>query len=56
MRSLYERSRRLHFLPFPATMPGMDTTPVSLLERGRDPSDQEAWARFVRLYTPLIYY
>lgn len=34
----------------------MDTTPVSLLERVKDRSDQEAWARFVKLYTPLIYY
>lgn len=34
----------------------METTPVSLLERVRDRSDHEAWTRFVRLYTPLIYY
>jgi RNA polymerase sigma-70 factor (ECF subfamily) len=30
-------------------------TPVSLLERLRQPSDPEAWRRFVSLYTPLIY-
>lgn len=34
----------------------MQETSVSLLERVRQGSDQEAWARFVRLYTPLIYY
>lgn len=34
----------------------MDTTPVSLLERVRQGSDQEAWSRFVKLYTPLIFY
>ncbi len=33
----------------------MTTTPVSLLERLRRPCDPEAWARFVALYTPLIY-
>jgi RNA polymerase sigma-70 factor (ECF subfamily) len=27
-----------------------------LLERLRQPTDQEAWAQFVRLYTPLLYY
>lgn len=32
-------------------------TPVSLLDRLRsDPNDQQAWARFVNLYTPLLYY
>jgi RNA polymerase sigma-70 factor (ECF subfamily) len=30
-------------------------TPVSLLERLRQPFEPEAWARFVALYTPLIY-
>jgi RNA polymerase sigma-70 factor (ECF subfamily) len=30
-------------------------TPASLLERLRLPSEQSAWDRFVRLYTPLIY-
>src|SRR5690242_20425775 len=34
----------------------MHTTPVSLLERVRQPTDQEAWSRFVQLYTPLIFY
>lgn len=33
----------------------MTTTPVSLLERLKQPVDQEAWSRFVELYTPLIY-
>jgi RNA polymerase sigma-70 factor (ECF subfamily) len=32
----------------------MDTTPATLLERLRRPADQEAWARFVRLYTPVL--
>lgn len=31
-------------------------TPVSLLERVRRPADQDAWSRFVQLYTPLIFY
>lgn len=34
----------------------MHTTPPSLLERLRQPDSQEAWTRFVKLYTPLIYY
>ena len=34
----------------------MDSTPVSLLERLRQPSDTLAWDRFVRLYTPLLYH
>ena len=34
----------------------MHTTPPSLLERLRQPGDQEAWERFVELYTPLIFY
>jgi RNA polymerase sigma-70 factor (ECF subfamily) len=33
----------------------MHPTPVSLLERVRQGSDQEAWYRFVKLYTPLIF-
>ncbi len=33
----------------------MTRTPVSLLERLRRPTDQEAWARFVALYAPLIH-
>jgi RNA polymerase sigma-70 factor (ECF subfamily) len=34
----------------------MHTTPPSLLERVRKPDDHQAWARFVDLYTPLIYF
>lgn len=34
----------------------MNTTPVSLLEQLRRPTDEEAWARFVALYTPLLFY
>src|ERR1700733_4527290 len=34
----------------------MHTTSVSLLERLRQPSNHEAWSRFVRLYTPLLHY
>src|ERR1700730_12188334 len=30
-------------------------TPASLLERLRRPGDAHAWARFVELYTPLLY-
>jgi len=33
----------------------MTATPVSLLERLRQPNDPEAWGRFVALYTPLVY-
>jgi len=33
----------------------MTQTPVSLLDRLRQPFAAEAWARFVALYTPLIY-
>jgi RNA polymerase sigma-70 factor (ECF subfamily) len=33
----------------------MNTTPASLLEQLRHPNAQEAWKRFVRLYTPLLY-
>src|SRR5262249_43390328 len=32
----------------------MNTTLPSLLERLRQPVDQEAWERFVHLYTPLL--
>ena len=35
---------------------GLNTTSLSLLERLRTPGDQEAWLRFVRLYTPLLYH
>jgi RNA polymerase sigma-70 factor (ECF subfamily) len=34
----------------------MTRTSASLLERLRRPGDEAAWARFVQLYTPLIYY
>src|SRR5262245_39503669 len=33
----------------------MTPTPPSLLEKLRSPDDAEAWARFVRLYTPLLW-
>jgi RNA polymerase sigma-70 factor (ECF subfamily) len=33
----------------------MTQTPVSLLERLRQPFEAAAWGRFVALYTPLIY-
>ena len=33
----------------------MHTTPISLLERLRQPSEEAAWGRFVELYTPLLY-
>jgi RNA polymerase sigma-70 factor (ECF subfamily) len=34
----------------------MHTTSPSLLERLRQPTDDADWRRFVRLYTPLLYY
>lgn len=34
----------------------MHTTPVSLLERLRQPTARGDWERFVQLYTPLLYY
>src|SRR5438105_7898615 len=34
----------------------MNTTPLSLLEQLRRPAPSEAWQRFVRLYTPLLFY
>src|SRR4051812_43509906 len=33
----------------------MHTTPVSLLEQLRQPTSADAWERFVRLYTPLLF-
>jgi RNA polymerase sigma-70 factor (ECF subfamily) len=33
----------------------MDSTPVSLLQRLRQPAAEDAWARFVDLYTPMLY-
>lgn len=32
------------------------TTSLTLLERLQSPQDAEAWDRFARLYTPLLYY
>src|SRR5438067_9239364 len=34
----------------------MDITSASLLERLRQPGEQEAWNRFVKLYTPFLYH
>ena len=34
----------------------MNTTSASLLERLRQPEEAAAWPRFVRLYTPLLFY
>ncbi|HBI41593.1 MAG TPA: sigma-70 family RNA polymerase sigma factor [Planctomycetales bacterium] len=34
----------------------MSDTPASLLERLRDPDAEEAWVRFVELYSPLLLY
>lgn len=34
----------------------MHTTPLTLLERVRQPTDQAAWSSFVALYTPLLLY
>jgi RNA polymerase sigma-70 factor (ECF subfamily) len=34
----------------------MHTTSVSLLQRLRQPGEQQAWKKFVDLYTPLLYY
>lgn len=36
-------------------MPSSVDTPGSLLERLRRPGDEEAWQRFVHLYTPLLF-
>ena len=36
-------------------MPSSVDTPGSLIERLRQPGDEEAWRRFVRLYTPLLF-
>ena len=33
----------------------MNTTPVSLLEQLRQSPDEAAWARFVHLYSPLLF-
>jgi RNA polymerase sigma-70 factor, ECF subfamily len=34
----------------------MNSTSVNLLKRLREPHAEEAWQRFIDLYTPLIYY
>lgn len=34
----------------------MDTTSETLLNRLRLPADEEAWTRFVSLYTPLLFF
>src|SRR5262245_49975988 len=34
----------------------MHTTSETLLKRLRQPTDQQAWQRFVLLYTPLLFY
>ncbi len=34
----------------------MTTTSITLLERLRRPDDEQAWARFVELYAPLLFY
>jgi RNA polymerase sigma-70 factor (ECF subfamily) len=34
----------------------MDRTSATLLDRLRQPGDTEAWARFVHLYTPLLFH
>lgn len=34
----------------------MDTTSVSLLHRLREPDQEAAWERFVKLYAPLIFH
>src|SRR5437588_831842 len=34
----------------------MHTTSGSLLERLRQPADQEPWTRLVKLYTPLLFF
>src|SRR5262245_60632101 len=34
----------------------MNTTSPSLLNRLRQPGDEEAWKRFTALYTPLLFY
>jgi RNA polymerase sigma-70 factor (ECF subfamily) len=37
-------------------MPSSIDTPASLIERLRRPGDEQAWRRFVRLYTPLLFH
>src|ERR1700719_3689870 len=45
--------RRIPLLRRPSRM---DRTPASLLEQVRNPADQEAWKRFVHLFTPLLFH
>jgi RNA polymerase sigma-70 factor (ECF subfamily) len=33
----------------------MNTTSVSLLDRLRQPGEEDSWTRFVKLYSPLLY-
>ena len=33
----------------------MHTTSASLLDRLRQPGEEDAWTRFVQLYSPLLY-
>jgi RNA polymerase sigma-70 factor (ECF subfamily) len=40
----------------PGGVSPMHTTPVSLLEQLRHPTDQQAWERFAKLYTPLLFF
>ena len=49
-------SRRVRFPDPPGGWLPVDTTPVSLLERLRQPGERQAWQRFTELYTPLMYY
>ncbi len=37
-------------------LPRVSETSITLLERLRQPNAQEAWRRFVDLYSPLLYY
>jgi RNA polymerase sigma-70 factor, ECF subfamily len=41
--------------PLPPKGRNMTETPVSLLQRLRQPCAQDAWERFVEIYSPLIY-
>lgn len=40
----------------PELAASMNSTSISLLERLHRPEETEAWPRFVRLYTPLLFY
>src|SRR5262249_28948935 len=42
--------------PFSRVANSMDRTSATLLDRLRQPGDNEAWARFVHLYTPLLFH